>query len=261
MREERAIASRQDVRVDGPEVTAGGGPADPADPADPAARAEGPAVPGGEPAAPAAARRSAMVTGLMTAVGVALLGLPVGLLWYALAPRPAVVAGAGGGLDYVDTESKDFIAGDGTLFLLCLVAGLLAALGVWRLARRCRGAALPGLILGSAAAAVLAWRTGLQLGSGRSEMLLAASKAGRLTGPADLPLELRARQVLLAWPAAAALMWSGRLLRQDRPTAPQDAAPQDAAPDAAPQDAAPQDAAPQDAATPDAVPPGPVSSG
>lgn len=169
-------------------------------------------------------------------VVLALLGVPVGLLWSALAPRPDVVP-VQGGLEYVDTESKDFFGGDGTLLVLLAVAGLLTAVGCWLLARRRPLGAVVGLVLGSCAGSVVAWRTGL-VGESRTA-LLAAARAGRITGPTDLPLQLRARTVLLAWPAVAALTCTVLSLRgglEDSRSAP---APDAAVPPPAPDGSAP----------------------
>ncbi len=145
-------------------------------------------------------------------MGVALLGAPVGLLWSLLAPRPDVVPTAAGGLDFADTETKDFITADAYLFLLCLAAGVVAGAVVWRFARRRPLGALLGLVVGAGLAGWVASRTGV-LGEDRSAVL-AAARAGRLTGHVDLPLRLRARSVLLGWPGAAALTFAVLALRR-----------------------------------------------
>lgn len=167
-------------------------------------------------------------TGVVCLMAVAACGLPVGLLWSLLAPRPDVLPVAGGGLQYADTESKDFIAGDATLFLLCLAAGLVTGVLVWRRARSRPLGALLGLVLGAGLAAWLASRVGV-LGEDR-EAVAAAARAGRLTGVTDLPLQLRARSVLFAWPALAALTWTVLSLRHPDPAlAPQPAVGHDPA--------------------------------
>jgi hypothetical protein len=157
-------------------------------------------------------------TGLLCLVAVAACGLPVGLLWALLAPRPDVLPLEGGGLQYADTESKDFIAGDGTLFLLCLVAGVVTGVVVFRRGRRQPLGALLGMVLGAGLAAWVASRVGV-LGDDR-EAVVAAARAGQLSGPTDLPLQLRARSVLLTWPALAALAWTARALRHPEPAPP-----------------------------------------
>ncbi len=154
------------------------------------------------------------LTALVVLAGVAVLGVPVGLLWRALAPR-AVALVSNGSVDLVNSETKAFIAADGTLFLLSLAAGVLAAAAAWWLARDRGVGALLGLVVGAALAAYLAGRIGL-LGQDR-QALLSGVRAGRVTGRVDLPLQLRARPVLLAWPAAAALTWVALILWRSPP--------------------------------------------
>ena len=155
------------------------------------------------------------LSALVCLTGVAVLGVPVGLLWRALAPR-AVALVSNGSVYLVNSETKAFIAADGTLFLLSLAGGVLAAAAAWWLARDRGVGTLLGLVAGAGLAAYLAWRTGL-LGQDRQN-LLRDVRAGRVAGRVDLPLQLRARPVLLAWPASAALTWLGLILW--RSTAP-----------------------------------------
>lgn len=158
--------------------------------------------------------RAEALTGLGCLAAVAVVGVPVGLLWRAIAPR-AVAVVSDKSVDLVNSETKAFIAADGTLLLLGLAGGLLTALATWRFARRRGVGTLLGLLVGAGLAGFLAWRTGL-LGQDR-QTLLQAVRAGRLTGLIDLPLQLRARSVLLAWPAAAALTWLGLILWRSAP--------------------------------------------
>ena len=147
-------------------------------------------------------RGAGLRAALACALGAVLLGAPVGLLWRALSPRPEVLASARG-LELTDTETKAFIAADGTLFLLCVAAGLPVGSLAWRLARLHDAAVVLGTVAGSGLAAWVAYRTGT-LGQDRGG-LVAAAQQGRLTGLTELPLQLRATTVLLGWPAAAAL--------------------------------------------------------
>lgn len=165
--------------------------------------------PGGQPlAAPLA---DEVRTGLRLLVVLGLCGVPVGLLWSAVAPRPDLVR-RGGGLTYVDLETKDFIAADGLLFLLGAAAGILAALVAWRLARRRPLGALLGLVAGAGLASYVAWRSGVLLED--REALLAAARDPAVAAPAEQPLELRSRAALLGWPGAAALTFALLALRR-----------------------------------------------
>ncbi|HEU0102480.1 MAG TPA: hypothetical protein VFR07_09195 [Mycobacteriales bacterium] len=146
----------------------------------------------------------------MPGLAVAALGVPVGLLWSLLAPRPDLVRTAEG-VDYANSETKDFIAADAILFLLCLAAGLLVGLVVWRWASAGGLRTLLALVGGSGVGAVVAWQVGLTDPSRAA--VLAAARAGRLAARYDLPLELHAHSVLLAWPGAAALVWAVQLVR------------------------------------------------
>lgn len=158
--------------------------------------------------------RGELLAALLAAVGVALLGAPVGLLWSAVAPRPDVVPTADRGLDFVDPETKDFITADVYLFLLCLVVGLVCGVLAFRLGRRHALGAVVGVVLGSAVAAWISYRVGI-LGEHRDD-LVALAQAGRLTGVTDLPLTLQAKTVLLAWPGGAALAFAVLVYRLPR---------------------------------------------
>lgn len=173
--------------------------------------------PGATPATGAptpSSRRGLAPTALVVGVLLAALGIPVGVLWSALAPRAGLVVTAAG-VDYANTETKDFITADATLFLLGLAAGALAATAVWLLARHRGLATLLGLVLGAGAGSYVAWRVGVH-GPSRSAVLRAAQQL-RPPARGDLPLQLHAHPVLLAWPGAAALTWAGWLLRSPRP--------------------------------------------
>ncbi|HEY1175624.1 MAG TPA: DUF2567 domain-containing protein [Phytomonospora sp.] len=90
----------------------------------------------------------------------AVVGIPLGLLWQAVAPRVELVA-TEGGFRYT-TESPEGYAGDDGMFtFLGLGLGVLAAIAVWALLRRHRGPVqVAALVLGSIAAQVVAWRFG-----------------------------------------------------------------------------------------------------
>jgi hypothetical protein len=135
---------------------------------------------------PARVRRMALVM-LAIAAGVAVLGVPLGLLWTAVAPDVPVVV-TGGGPFYGEAQPEQVIAADGWFAILSLPVGLLGAIGGWLFARPARG--LPGLvavILGAVGTGLLAWWVGRQIGLADYESTLAAAEAGtRLDQPPDL---------------------------------------------------------------------------
>lgn len=184
-------------------------------------------VPAGAPRAPVLPE---VLTALAIVLGSAVAGVAVGLLWAAVAPSVRVVPD-GASLD-LDTETKAFIGADGLLFVLGLVAGIVATAACWRLARRRPLGAVLGLVLGGLAGAVVAWRTGVLVGTHGD--LLAAARAGRQTGPFLLPLTLHAKIVLLGWPAGAAVTAAALLLSAEQTgaaRAPAEPAPADGAGD------------------------------
>jgi len=152
-----------------------------------------------------------LLTGLLTTLGLVLLGAPLGLLWGAVAPRPDVVLSMGS-LDFVDRETKDFIAADGLLFLLGVAAGVLAAVLAWRLGRHRPLGTLLGLVAGAGLASLVAWRTGIRIDD--REALLAAARDPAGTRALDLPLALRSHAALLGWPAGGALTFALIALRR-----------------------------------------------
>lgn len=101
-----------------------------------------------------------LAVGGMVLVALAVVGIPLGLLWQAIAPRVELVA-TETGFRYT-TESPEGYAGDDGMFtFLGLGLGMLAAIAVWMLLRRHRGPIqVVALVLGSIAAQVVAWRFG-----------------------------------------------------------------------------------------------------
>ncbi|WP_427017182.1 hypothetical protein ACQCSX_00485 [Pseudarthrobacter sp. P1] len=121
-------------------------------------------------------------------------GVPVGVLWWLLAP---------GGAWFVD--GADFMAWlprDGVLALLGVVAGIATAAILLPRRRKAGTAARAGAaVAGSLAGSVLAWRLGE----------LAGGLAGK--GSGDGAFVLRATGVLFLWPlAAAAVLFAGTVV-------------------------------------------------
>ncbi|MFC5946250.1 DUF2567 domain-containing protein, partial [Micromonospora harpali] len=115
------------------------------------------------------------------------LGVPLGLLWAAVAPDTPVVKTAEGAV-YAQPQPEQPIAADGWFSLLGLGFGVLAALALWVLLRRRRGPV--GLLAGAAGglgAALVAWQVGRRVGLSAYERLLASAPDGQaFTKPADL---------------------------------------------------------------------------
>lgn len=129
----------------------------------------------------------AVATVLGSALALAVLGVPLGLLWAALAPDTPVLKTAEGAI-YADPQPEQPIAADGWFSLLGLAFGLLVALALWLVLRRRRGpVGLVAAVLGALAAAPVAWQVGRRIGLATFDRLLADAPAGQaFTKPADL---------------------------------------------------------------------------
>ncbi|MFG3555128.1 DUF2567 domain-containing protein [Micromonospora sp. NPDC047557] len=130
-------------------------------------------------------RTVATVLGVVLALAV--LGGPLGLLWAVLAPDTPVLKTAEGAI-YADPQPEQPIAADGWFSLLGLAFGVLAALALWFLLRRQRGpVGLLAVVLGTLAAAPVAWQVGRRVGLATFDRLLDTAPAGQaFTKPADL---------------------------------------------------------------------------
>ncbi|MDM4719964.1 DUF2567 domain-containing protein [Micromonospora sp. WMMA1363] len=176
-----------------PDPTAPIAPAGPAGPVAPSA-SETPDPPyptawygGPPPTWPAAPRRPRIVRAVAAALGLVVLGVPLGLLWAAVAPDTPVVKTAAGAI-YGEPQPEQPIAADGWFSLLGLGFGLLAAALLWFVLRRARGpVGLVAAVLGGLGAALVAWQVGRRVGLADYERLLATAPEGRAFGkPADL---------------------------------------------------------------------------
>ncbi|EEP70871.1 hypothetical protein MCAG_01198 [Micromonospora sp. ATCC 39149] len=162
----------------------------------PVPRPDPPADPSADlPAGPVASgvaqpeRRPGRAAGVALGAVVALtaLGVPLGLLWAAVAPDTQVVKTAEGAV-YAQPQPEQPIAADGWFSLLGLGFGVLAALALWVLLRRRRGpiGLLAGTV-GGLGAALVAWQVGRRVGLSTYERLLAGAPDGQaFTKPADL---------------------------------------------------------------------------
>ncbi|MCG5451685.1 DUF2567 domain-containing protein [Micromonospora hortensis] len=130
-------------------------------------------------------RALAAVLGVVLAL--AALGVPLGLLWAALAPDTPVLKTAEGAI-YAEPQPEQPIAADGWFSLLGLAFGLLVAFALWFVLRRWRGpVGLLAAVLGTLVAAPVAWQVGRRIGLAAFDRLLATAPAGQaFSKPADL---------------------------------------------------------------------------
>ena len=96
-----------------------------------------------------------------------LVGLPAGLVWWALAPRATYrITSDGAVLLGADPTAELRIADDGVFALVLAGVGLICGLVVWQLRRRRGVATVVALGVGTSATAALAWQLGQLLGPG-----------------------------------------------------------------------------------------------
>jgi MFS family permease len=140
------------------------------------------------PAAPTRQRRRLVVTAAVVALGVAVLGVAVGLVWRALSPRVEVIK-VDQGFVYAQPQPEQAVAADGWFAIMGLVVGAALAVVAWVALRRHRGpAVLIGLVLGSLVGAWLAWWFAVWLEQADFEALARAAPIG---AHLDAPLSLR----------------------------------------------------------------------
>jgi hypothetical protein len=166
---------------------------------------------------PSRLRREVGVAAALAAT-VAATGAVVGAVWVWTTPRAQAVVGDGG-VFLADPEGQAAIATDGRFALLGAGAGLCCGLLAFVVLRHRGVSAAVGLAAGGVAASVLAWRLGTWLGP---EAVSVAAKGAAAGTRLDLPLELRATGVLLAWPllaVASYLVLTAALVREDPPGA------------------------------------------
>jgi hypothetical protein len=106
-------------------------------------------------------------------VGLALAGLPAGVLWWLLAPRADYRITADGPAALGDPSEELLVADDAVFVLVLAGIGLICGGAVWWLRRRRGVAAVLALAVGGTLTAVVAWQVGELLGVGPSEADLA----------------------------------------------------------------------------------------
>lgn len=166
---------------------------------------------------PAAGELAALlrVAGLL-----AVAGLPLGVLWWLVAPRREYLVAEEGAFA-VAPESEAAVGSDGWFLLLTGLLSLLAAFLAWRRLRH-RGPLVPAaLVAGLLVCGFVTWGVGSMLGPGPSATDLTEIGATVLG-----PLGLRARGVLLVAPFLAVIGYllgvcftpRDDLARADRPS-------------------------------------------
>lgn len=155
------------------------------------------------PRSVAARVRGPLLALLAVAAASAVLGLCVGIIWSAVAPRALLVVQSHGVAYVTNDETSAFIAADAWFCLLTAVGGLVCGVaGYFAAVRRYGAIAVAGLVLGGLAASVLARWAGQQQGLARFQSLLATSPAG---AQLHQPLALGGQGPLAFWPLLAAL--------------------------------------------------------
>jgi hypothetical protein len=102
-------------------------------------------------------------------VGLALIGLPAGVLWWLLAPRADYRITADGPV-VLGQPSEELLVADDAVFVLVLAGfGLLCGAAAWWLRRRRGVTTVLALAIGGTLTAVVAWQVGEMLGAGPAE--------------------------------------------------------------------------------------------
>ncbi len=146
-------------------------------------------------------KRQVRIWGAVTGA-LALLGLPMGLVWAWLAERPRYVI-VGHHPYPADADSEALIGADGRLAFVCVAVGLITGLTAYWLAGRWHEVPLVlGLVSGGLLGSLLAWWTGHRFGlSGFAETVRTAADGTRVIGP----LDLHATAVVTLWPLVAVI--------------------------------------------------------
>jgi hypothetical protein len=132
-------------------------------------------------------RRTVLVA-VLTALAIAVLGAPLGVLWHFLSPTVPVLNAGSAGIVVNDPSPEEYIAAEGWFTLLGFGFGLVTSIVAWLVLRRHRG---PGLLLGvtvgALGAALVAWQVGRHIGLGAYERWRDSSASGATYhGPPDL---------------------------------------------------------------------------
>lgn len=132
----------------------------------------------------------------------ALAGIPLGVLWWLIAPRRQYDVGVEGAFA-IEAESEAAVGSDGYFMLLTGVLALVAAALAWRLVRHRGPLVAVGLAAGLLLGGFVTWTVGSLLGSGPSAADLEEIGATVLG-----PLTLRAQGALAVGPFLAVAAYS-----------------------------------------------------
>jgi hypothetical protein len=103
----------------------------------------------------------------------AVVGLPAGVLWWALAPRADFRITETGPEVLGNPSDELLLADDGIFVLVLALTGLLLGVAAWFLRRRRGVATVLALAVGASITGVVAWQVGEVLGAGPSDEQLA----------------------------------------------------------------------------------------
>jgi hypothetical protein len=157
------------------------------------------------------ARVGAAVLGLVTAAG-----LLAAVVWWALAPTPTFHV-VQGGIVLAQPEGSAWVAAEGWFAVVAAVFGIASAAVAYRWTRRSGVAVVVALALGGLLASLVMWRVGSWLGP---DPVAVQVKGARPTDALHLPLELRAKGVLLIWSLVSVVVSFGLVAGFDQPERP-----------------------------------------
>jgi hypothetical protein len=128
------------------------------------------------------------------------LGAAAGVLWWLVVSLPAYQLDSQGRASVTERDLTRFFSGDAWFCLLGLVVGVgLGVLG-YRLLRDLGWPLVLVVVIAAAAAGLLCWAVGYQLGPGEFTPRLAHADPG---GAVPIALTIRAKAALLFWPLCA----------------------------------------------------------